>query len=458
MSVDTETKRKAELEQWLTRMNPALASHFRSTFNSLAKDAKNNSAHAAADAVAEDGVIVAAKNAVAADKALQDESQKAKAQAAEQAKWEKKSEFSSDAIQTLVMMLQFWADEKFLASRKAPDNVVATNNPFVDKLIARTVEVLKVRNDIDKMGQTIEKWRQLQKSFRTVLRAAEQNFTQKKNRPKPKDADLVLALIPDGLKALAAIEWFMGQNHADFQQKEGEKTITVAEMGEKLALRQLKQLEPTMNVLAADATQVGNIAHGAHGKQLEKAAQIAKIFLSVHELSEALEKFREAGFGEKAKTVADLTAFLVDQTNEAYKAYLEGAKELAEKLGKEEVAKALRKKLAVLQKVTTVVAAYELGKNIGQLALAIKKGDWKQIGEAGYGVVLGGVSLAQGAGVMGVEAGITVNASAVAVWGVVESIRLAGDIIAELWMSHHEMTSSPPPLHPTTDHPAKDTE
>jgi hypothetical protein len=419
MSTDTK---KAELEKWLTKLNPNLAKQLRDAYGSLAQDAKTNPKNAAADSLAEQGLITAAKGAVTAGKII-------KETAAEDAKWEKKSELSSDAIQTLVMMLQMWGDDKFLATRKAPESLVSTKNPFVDKLVSQTVDVLKARNDMDKMGKTIETWRQVRKSFQTVLRNAEQNFTQKKNQPKHKDADIVLALIPDGLKALDAIEWYIGQNHADYQQREAEKTTAVPEMGEKVALRELKKLEPTMNVLAKAATQVGEIAKGAHGEKLEKAAQVAKIYLSIHEMSEALEKFREAGFAEKAKTVTDLTAFLVDTTNEAYKAYLEGAKELAEKLGKEEVAKALGKRIEVLKKVATVVAAYELGKNIGELAVAIKKGDWKKIGEAGYGVVSGGVSLAETAGVMSAEAGMTVNASAVAVWGVIESIRLAGEII-----------------------------
>ena len=427
MSTEAATKR-AELEKWLTKMNPNIARQFRTAYDSLAQDAKKNPNNAASNARAEDSVVLAAKQEVALEKTVNDVNAKAKAQAAEQAKWEKKSECSSEAIQTLVSVLQLWADEKFLVSRKAPEKVVSTKNPFVDNLIAQTLEVLKVRNDMDKMGETIKKWRPIEKSFQTVLRTAQQNFTQKKNQPKPKDADLVLALIPEGLQALAAIEWYIGQNHADYQQREGEKTMAVPEMGEKVALRELKKLEPTMNVLAKAASQVKEIAHGAHGAKLEKAAQIAKIYLSVHEMSEALEKFREAGYAEKAKTVADLTAFLVDQTNEAYKAYLEGAKELAEKLGKEEAAKALGKRLEVLKKVATVVAAYELGKSIGELAVAIKKGDWKAIGQAGYGVVSSGVSLAQGAGVMGVEAGITVNAGAVAIWGVIESLRLIAEI------------------------------
>jgi hypothetical protein len=444
--------RKAELEKWLVKMNPDLAKKFRTDFNNLAQDAKTNNKNADADALGEEMVVQAAKGVVTVGDIQKKADQQAKADAAEQAQWEKKSEFSADAIQNLVPMLQMWADEKFLASRNMPDRVVPTKNPFVDRLISETIGVLRDRNDIDKMGQTIEKWRKIQKAFKIVLQTAQQNFTPKKNQPKPKDSDIVLALIPEGLQALDAIEWYIGQGHAEYEQREGEKNMAVPEMGEKLALRQLKQLEPTMNALQAAASQIGDFAHGANTARIEKAAKVAKIYFSVHEMSEALEKFHEAGLAEQAKTLTDLTAFLVDQANEAYMGYLEGAKELAEKLGKEAAAKALGKRLSTFQKVSTVVAAYELGKNVGQLAVAIRDGDWQKIGEAGYGVVSGAVSVGQGVGAVTAAAAtkaattpiaervaaraaqgtgvgaITIEMGAVAVWGAIESVRLAAAI------------------------------
>src|SRR5579859_3101060 len=101
-----------------------------------------------------------------------------------------------------------------------------------------------------------------------------------------------------------------------------------------------------------------------NGAKLAKLTTFLKIWHSTRELSEKLEKFKEAGFGDQIKTVGDLVAFIVEQSNEAYSGFIEGSIALAKAKGQKEAAEALEGRLASLKKVATVLAAYELVKSI----------------------------------------------------------------------------------------------
>jgi hypothetical protein len=109
---------------------------------------------------------------------------------------------------------------------------------------------------------------------------------------------------------------------------------------------------------------------------------------------------------------------------------------VAEKAGEKAAATALRTRLASLAKVARVLAVYELAKNTLDLVVAIKSGDWHQIGQAQFTFVsaAGGVAVQFGIATGATAAGVT--GVAFLAWVEIEVVLMVGEQLR--WLRAYE--------------------
>jgi len=418
MSAETEKKQRAELDKWLAKINPDIAQGFKQSYDDLNKDESIYTDRAAADEKEKGRVIAAAKaeaqrEAVAAVKAKQEEAKKAQ----QLADWEKQKGRSSKALEVLLNGLIQLGDPAFLKSRQAAQKIPPSSDASIDKLLAQVVQVLELWNDNDKLPQAEALWAKTKPVLAAVLAEGE-------NQQRQKHLDAGDGF-QEARKAMSNIEFYLGEREAWVKQRQLENQMDTPDVSVALDLRQLKELEPTLALWQNVNKQAGRLAEGAALKELSLALDV---YFSVPDLSKKLAAFKKAGKWEKVKTVADLVAFFSDKINESAKIITEAGIKVAKRAGQEAAAKALEKRVSVMRKVAGVVALYELGKSVGELVVAIQKGDWHEIASASFGVASSGIGVAEAVGAMEGSTAAGATGAAVVVWATAEAILMAAEI------------------------------
>jgi hypothetical protein len=421
MATDAEAKKKAELEKWLVKINPGIAKYMRASeaeWEAREKsDPKNKDVKAAAeknlDALLGLAKVEAGMEALAKENAARQKQQDAKA-AKELLDWTKKSGSSQKALGVLMSGLQQLGDDAFLKSSNAFQKLDPSGEPFVDKLLQQVDDVFNLWKNTDKLPEALALWRKTAPLLEAVLKEGEKHFDSP-------GFDLSRA-------AMSRIGKYLGIRLAFKEESDEAQNSKTPDISEALDLAQLKKMEPAMLEWQKLLNKQVSRLRIEAGK-VDNLAKAIDIYFSVDDLSKKLEAFQKANLQVKIRTVADIIAYVGDQTREVAAIYTEAAKELAEKLGKKEAVEVLEKRLSALRKVAGVLAVYELGKSVGELVNAIEKGDWHQIASASFGVVSSGIGVAEAFGV--VSSGTAAGATGIAflVWAEADTIMGVAELV-----------------------------
>lgn len=390
MPTGAQTKKKAELEKWLVKINPDVAKHLRASEASWETREKSDPTNKDLKAAAEknlDDLLWAAKAEAGIEGFVKDIAAKQKQQEAKTAKelldWTKKSGKSQKALGVLMSGLQQLGDDAYLKSSNAFQKLEPSGEPFVDKLLQQVDDIFNLWKNTDKLPEALALWRKTVPLLEAVLKEGEKHFDSS-------GFDLSRA-------AMSRIGKYLGIRLAFKEEKDLAQDSKTPDISEALDLAQLKKMEPAMlEWQKLMNKQVSRLRIEA-GK-IDNLAKAIDVYFSVDDLSKKLEAFQKANLQVKIQTVADIVAYVTDQSREVAAIYTEAAIELAEKVGNKAAVEVLEKRLSFLKKVAGVVALYELGKSIGELVNAIEKGDWRGIASASFGVASSGIGVAEGFG------------------------------------------------------------